>query len=246
MIYSSKQNSLIKKLASLKDKKYRKEYNLFVSEGIKPVNDAIRFGMPIEYIVATTSAILEILPSNYTLIEVTEEVFSFLSNEKTPQGALCVIRIPNVNQILPPKNNAIILEGIQDPGNLGAIIRSALAFGFTDLYLVNCVDCYSPKTVRSSMSSIYKVNLYKGSLDDVLKVLEGYEIIVCDMGGQDLKEFKPTKKYAICVGNEGNGISSELFRKSNQVVAIKMNEFSESLNVSVALSIVMYQFSNQF
>lgn len=243
MIYSSKQNSLIKKIASLKDKKYRKEHNLYVSEGVKPVNDAITFNMPIEYIVATSSVIDKILPSNYTVIEVTDEVFSFISDEKTPQGALCVIKIPNQNAINRPKNNAVILEGIQDPGNLGTIIRSALAFGFTDLYLVNCVDCYSPKVVRSSMSSIYKVNLRKGSLEDVLKVLDGYQIIVCDMNGQDVKSFTPSKNYAICVGNEGKGISQELFSKADNVVAVKMNEFSESLNVSVALSIVMYQFS---
>ncbi len=243
MIYSSKQNSLIKKIASLKDKKYRKEHNLYVSEGIKPVNDAITFGMPIEYIVATTSAISQILPSNSTVIEVSEEVFSYLSYEKSPQGALCVIKIPN-NELKSPKNNAVILENVQDPGNVGTIIRSALAFGFTDIYLVNCVDCYSPKTVRSSMSSIYKVNLYKGSLDQVLGVLNGYQIVVCDMGGDNVKQFTPSKNYAICVGNEGNGISKELFEKADSVVAIKMDKFSESLNVSVALSIVMYQLSN--
>ena len=243
MIYSSKQNSLIKKIASLKDKKYRKEYNLFVSEGVKPVNDAISFNMPIEYIVATSQVINKILPSSYTIIEVTDEVFSFISSEKTPQGALCVIKIPNQSALKKPKNNAVILEGIQDPGNMGTIIRSALAFGFTDLYLVNCVDCYSPKVVRSSMSSIYKVNLYKGSLQEVLSVLDGYQIIVCDMNGEDSKTFTPSKNYAICVGNEGNGISKELFEKGDSVVAVKMNEFSESLNVSVALSIVMYQLS---
>ena len=235
MIYSSKQNALIKKIASLKDKKYRKEYGLYVSEGIKPVNDAIKFGMPIEYIVVTSTVI--------EIIEVTDDVFSFISDEKTPQGALCVIKIPNVDKIARPKSNAVIIEGVQDPGNMGTIIRSALAFGFTDLYLVNCVDCYSPKVVRSSMSSIYNVNLYKGSLDQVLAVLNGYEIIACDMDGKDLKSFTPSKNYAICVGNEGNGLSSELLSKSNSVVAIKMNEFSESLNVSVALSIVMYELS---
>ncbi len=243
MIYSSKQNTLIKKIASLKDKKYRKEYNLYVSEGIKPVNDAIRFGMPIEYIVATSSVISKILPTNSQVIEVTDDVFSFISDEKTPQGALCVIKVPNVDKIERPKNNAVILDGVQDPGNMGTIIRSALAFGYTDLYLVNCVDCYAPKVVRSSMSSIYKVNLYKGSLDQVLSVLDGYEIIACDMAGKDLKTFIPSKKHVICVGNEGNGISNELLGKSSSVVAIKMNEYSESLNVSVALSIVMYQLS---
>ncbi len=243
MIYSSKQNSLIKKIASLKDKKFRKEYGLYVSEGIKPVNDAISFNMPIEYIVTTTESLDKLLPSNNTIIEVSEEVFSFISDEKSPQGALCVIKMPNVNNLKLPKNNAVILENVQDPGNMGTIIRSALAFGFTDLYLVNCVDCFSPKTVRSSMSSIYNVNLYKGSLNEVLDLLKDYEIIVCDMSGSDVKEFKPSKNYAICVGNEGNGISKELFSKSDSVVAIKMNENSESLNVSVALSIVMYQLS---
>ena len=242
MIYSSKQNILIKKIASLKDKKYRKEYNLYISEGIKTVNEAISFNMPIEYIVVTTSKKQEITQNSYNTIEVTDEVFAFISQEVTPQGALVVIRIEQ-NTIKPPIKNAVILDGIQDPGNLGTIIRSALAFGFLDIYLVNSVDAYSIKTVRSSMSAIYKVNLYKGSLEEVLNVLQGYEIIVADMKGDSLNAYEPKNKYAICVGNEGNGISKELLLKADKVVSIPMGEYSESLNVAVALSIIMYQFS---
>ncbi len=242
MIYSSKQNTLIKKIASLKDKKYRKEYNLYISEGIKTVNEAISFNMPIEYIVVTSSKKQEITQNSYNTIEVTDEVFAFISQEVTPQGALVVIRIEE-KTIKPPTKNAVILDGIQDPGNLGTIIRSALAFGFLDIYLVNSVDAYSIKTVRSSMSAIYKVNLYKGSLEEVLNVLQGYEIIVADMKGDSLKAYEPKNKYAICVGNEGNGISKELLLKADKVVSIPMGEYSESLNVAVALSIIMYQFS---
>lgn len=242
MIYSSKQNTLIKKITSLKDKKYRREYNLYVSEGIKTVNEAILFNMPIEYIVVTSSKKQEIIQNSYNTIEVTDEVFAFISQEVTPQGALVVIRIEE-NKIKPPTKNAVILDGIQDPGNLGTIIRSALAFGFLDIYLVNCVDAYSIKTVRSSMSAIYKVNLYKGSLEEVLNVLQGYEIIVADMKGDSLKAYVPKNKYAICVGNEGNGISKELLLKADKVLSIPMGEYSESLNVAVALSIIMYQFS---
>ena len=93
------------------------------------------------------------------------------------------------------------------------------------------------------MSAIYKVNLYKGSLEEVLNVLQDYEIIVADMKGDSLKAYEPKNKYAICVGNEGNGISKELLLKADKVVSIPMGEYSESLNVAVALSIIMYQFS---
>ena len=142
MVYSSKQNALIKEIASLKDKKYRNKLRLYVAEGIKMVNEAINSGVSIKYVVAVSNVVNEIQQGDYTLIEVTPEVFSYISDETTPQGALAVLNITN-KEVLPPKNNALILDGVSDPGNMGTIIRTANAFGYTDLYLINCVDPYS-------------------------------------------------------------------------------------------------------
>ena len=242
MVYSSKQNSTIKKIASLKEKKFRQKYGLYISEGIKPVNDAISLNKPIKYIVATQEILDKILPNNLETLIVTNEVFSYITTEVTPQGVLCVIEIGE-NQLCQPSGNAVLLDGVQDPGNIGTIIRSCLAFGYKDIYLVNCCDAYSPKVVRSSMSAIYSVNIYKGSLEEVLSTLKGYKIIVADMVGESLHGFKIEDKYVLCMGSEGNGISNELYSKKDRVVSIPMNELSESLNVSVATSIIMYELS---
>lgn len=242
MVYTSKQNSTIKKIASLKDKKFRQKYGLYISEGIKPVNDAIKLNMPIKYIVLVQDIADKIIENTFETLIVTSEVFSYLTTEITPQGVLCVIETGE-EKLSKPSGNAVLLDGVQDPGNVGTIIRSCLAFGYKDIYLVNCCDAYSPKVVRSSMSAIYSVNLHKGNLQEILDVLQGYKIIVADMVGESLREFKVEGNFVLCMGSEGNGVSNELYSKRDRVVSIPMNELSESLNVSVATSIIMYELS---
>ena len=240
MVYSSKQNAVIKEIASLKDKKYRNKLRLYIAEGVKMVNEAINAGISIDKVVATSEILPQINKGNYKVIEVTPEVFSYLSDETTPQGALAVINIPN-KPISQPKGNALILEGVQDPGNMGTIIRTANAFGYNDIYLLNSVDPYSNKAVRASMSGIYFVNVYKTDLESALKVLNGAQIIVADMGGENLDAFSTNKKHCIVVGNEANGVSNEVKQIANKVVGIPMNANSESLNVAVASAIMMYK-----
>ena len=243
MIYTSKQNAIIKQIASLKDKKYRSKYNLYIAEGVKMVNEAIKFGLDIDKIVVTENALAEITPSNFATLIVSEEVFNYLSCDTTPQGALAVIKIKN-QKVTAPSGNALILDGVQDPGNMGTIIRTACALGYNDLYLINTVDPYSNKVVKASMSGIYFVNLHKCSLNECLERLNGYEIIVADMAGKDLKGYKPKTNFAIAVGNEANGVSDELIEKSSVVLKIPMQETSESLNVAIASGIMMYELRN--
>lgn len=239
MIYSSKQNSLIKMLASLKDKKGRKDNGLYLVEGVKMVSEAIKFNREIEYIVMAQSFEASRLDCNAKTITVTDQVFEYLSDEKTPQGVLAVIKIPEFTA-KKPSSNAIVLDGVQDPGNLGTIIRTAVASGYSDIYLINCVDPYSPKVVRASMSGIYFVNLYKCDYDELLTVLDGWDLIVADLDGEDLFTFKPKNKFAIVIGNEGNGVSDTLREKANVTLTIPMSDKIESLNASVAASLMMY------
>ena len=240
MVYSSKQNALVKEIASLKDKKYRNKLGLFVAEGVKMVNEAISSGVKIKTVVATTETLPLITKGNYSVMEVTSEVFKYMSDETTPQGALAVIYAYN-GEVLPPKQNSLILDGVSDPGNMGTIIRTAAAFGYTDLYLINCVDPYSNKAVRASMSGIYFVNVYKTDLETTLSVLNNVEIIVADMGGENLDTFKTDKKHCIVVGNEANGVSDKLKAIATKTVGIPMREVTESLNVAVASAIMMYK-----
>lgn len=240
MIYTSKQNPTIKQIASLKDKKYRSKYGLYVAEGIKMVNEAIKFGLDIDKIIVTESALSEILPSHFPMLTVSDEVFDYLSCDTTPQGALAVINITNKKIKSPTKSRALILDGVQDPGNMGTIIRTACALGYYDLYLINTVDPYSNKVVKASMSGIYFANLYKCSLEECLEALKGYKIVVADMDGESLDGYKIDCKFAIAVGNEANGITESLKSKGDVVIKIPMEERSESLNVAIASSIMMY------
>lgn len=240
MIYSSKQNPLIKKIASLKDKKGRKEHGLYLVEGVKMVSEAIKFKKSVKYIVLTENFSFDLLGLDCEVLTVTQNVFDFLSDEKSPQGVMAVISIPDLS-VKPPLNSALILEGVSDPGNVGTIIRTAVASGYDTVYLVNAVDPFSPKAVRASMSGIYSVNLCKCTLSEALQAINGFDLIVADLKGNNLFDYKPTNKYCIAVGNEANGISSELRSSASVVLSIPMSDRTESLNVAVAASIMMYK-----
>ncbi len=242
MIYSSKQNALIKKIASLKDKKGRREHGLYIVEGVKMVTEAIKYGQDISYIVVSQKADFT-FQTSAEILTVTEQVFSYLSDETTPQGVLAVVKIPDLS-LKKPSGNAIILDGIQDPGNMGTIIRTATACGYSDIYLLSCVDPYSPKAVRASMSGIYFVNAIKCEVEDIKNLLSGYEIIVADFGGKNLFDYKPSSNFAIVIGNEGNGVSQAVKSMADTVLTIPMDSKIESLNASVACALMMYNLKN--
>jgi TrmH family RNA methyltransferase len=204
------------------------------------VNEAIKYNQPIEYIVKAEGFNLELLPSSCTEIIVSGSVFSHLSDEKTPQGVLAVIKVSDLS-VKKPLKNALFLDGIQDPGNLGTIIRTAAASGYKDIYLVSCVDPYSPKVVRSSMSGIYFVNLYKGDYVEVFDAIKNLDLIVADMNGESVFDYKPKNDYCIAVGNEANGVSQIVKDKASVVLSIPMEKNVESLNAAVAISLMMYK-----
>ena len=241
MVYTSKQNPIIKEIASLKDKKYRQKLGLYVAEGVKLVNEAIKYNVNIEKIVVTEEYLPLVAPNNFNVIVVSKAVFDYLSYEESPQGVLAVIKIPS-SSVLPPKGNALILDGVSDPGNLGTIIRTACAFDFKDIYMLNCTDAYSGKVVRASMSGVYFARLYKCDKSTLLKALEGYKIIVADMGGDSIDNFDNNyDKFAILVGNEANGVSRDMKELADKIISIPMQENVESLNVAVASAIMMYK-----
>lgn len=236
MVITSKQNSTVKKISQLKEKKFRKEYNLFVVEGTKPVRECEKSGLKIDTVVCTPSRADEFLNA----VVVSEDVFRYLSEEKTPQGVLAAVEIPKLD-IRPPKDSCILLNGLQDPGNLGTIIRTANAAGYGEIYLINCTDPYSQKAVRASMSGIFFVNVYNGDKGEVLSALNGVPLIAADMAGEDIFSFKPPKKYCLCIGGEGNGLDEEIKNLAAYTVKIPMRSSCESLNAAVSAGIAMYQ-----
>lgn len=235
MVITSKSNPVVKEILKLSDKKYRKELGLYLVEGVKPVNECVSAGGEIKKIVCT-----EKLASNYGgAVVVSDEVFSFISSEKSPQGVIAAVKIP-CNEVKPPRGRCLLLDRLQDPGNLGTIIRTANAAGYKEIYALGCTDPYSPKAVRASMSGIFFATVYQGSEEQILSALEGVSLVCADMDGKNIFGFVPPEKFCLCIGNEGSGISDAIAAKSDFKVKIPMSESCESLNAAVSAGIAMY------
>ena len=239
MVITSKSNPLIKTVSSLSDKKFRKQLNLYLVEGLKPVKECIAAGCEVEKIICT--------PEHETAFSdaviVSESVFKSVSSEKTPQGVLAVVKLPQT-ELKPPEKSCLLLDCVQDPGNLGTVIRTANAAGYNEIYLINCTDAYSPKAVRASMSGIFFVNVYSGSREEILNALNGVPLICADMDGEDIFSFSPPEKFCLCIGNEGGGISEEVKSCAAHTVKIPMQSTCESLNAAVSAGIAMYALKN--
>lgn len=235
----SKQNSLIKLIRSLKDKKNRDREGVFIVEGVKPIKEGINKGVKIREIVCTEKALSHFSHCQQKIEVVSDDVFKYISEEKTPQGALAIV-LKNDNKIMAPKASCLLLDGVSDPANVGAIIRTAAASGFIDIYMTDtCADPYSQKAVRCSMSGIFCVNIMRGEINALLSNIN-IPICVADMNGQNLFSIVPPAKVCLVIGNEGNGVSQTVKERANIIVSIPMENDMESLNASVSAGIIMY------
>lgn len=229
-------NPKIKELNKLKQKKYRDQLGLFLVEGYHLVHEAYEKGILKE--VLTTDKID--IDTNITYVN--EDIIKYLSDVETPQNIIGVCYKKESEVI---GNKVIMLDDIQDPGNLGTIIRSAVAFNFDTIILSeNSVDLYNSKVIRSSQGMIFKVNIIRTDLKEMLKKLkdDGFYILATKVtNGKNIKTLEKDKKICIIMGNEGNGVSDEILNMADEFVYIKMNGSCESLNVGVASSILMYE-----
>jgi TrmH family RNA methyltransferase len=254
-IISSMQNPIIKLVVQLQKKKStRKKENLFVIEGIKSVNE-IPQEYHVKYYITTEQITKEDLPrlEEKKWVVVTEEIYKGISETITPQGAMAVVEIP-VRRLEHLRNERdsfyLVLENIQDPGNLGTLIRTAHAFGVrTVLVTKGSVDLYSPKVVRSSMGSLFHTMIYTDyeieSYVDYLKDA-GIPLYVTMLEeSQPAFEIQFQHPLAIVIGNEGNGVSDYMKQAANYRMMIPMPGGSESLNASIAGSICMYEVMRQ-
>lgn len=240
MIITSKSNKIVNYIASLKTKKYRRVYGAYVVEGKKMVAEAFAAGKTVEIVVLSESMSETGLsfPCDDIVI-VSDSVFAYLSDEVTPQGVMAVLKVENV-AVKKSRGVCVLLDGISDPGNLGTIFRTTAALGVDALYLVNCCDPYSPKTVRASMSGIYHVNFYECDYAEALTAIEGIPVYICDMGGENVFSFDPADNYCVVIGNEANGVGEIMRSRADGIIGIPMSKNSESLNAAVSLAVVLY------
>lgn len=237
MNYTSVNNPKIKELKKLKEKKYRDQTNLFLVEGYHLVNEAYNSKILKEVIILENTDISLDIPVSYA----TKEVLATLSDTKTPQN---IIGVCSKLEKKEQGNKIIILDDIQDPGNLGTIIRSAVAFNFDTIILSkNSVDLYNPKVIRSSQGMIFKINIMREELNSfVNNIKDEYQILTTDVNeGKNIKTIEKRKKICIIMGNEGNGVSDELTNLAHEKIYIPISSNCESLNVGVATSILLYE-----
>lgn len=239
MLINSRNNQLIKKIRSLKEKKFRDEFNVYLVEGVKLVKEVLSLSLPVEHVVATEeglSLIGNIVDENL-VTTVTESVFESISGEVTPQGVLAVVKKPVEKSV--ESGASVFLDCVADPGNVGAIIRTAAASGYKTVYITEgSADAYSPKSVRASMGGIFKVNVVTGKRADLISKIQE-PVIVADMHGENLFEFEKGE-YCLVIGNEANGVSQEMRNIAKRKVSIPMYNGMESLNASVSAGILMY------
>ena len=234
MDITSVNNPLVKDAVKLQQKKYRDLFNLFVVEGYHLYEEASKFNI-IKYIFTTDKTI-----KGDNVYYVTNQVLTKLAKTKTPQKVLCVCHKVKKEEL---SNQVLILEGIQDPGNLGTLLRSALAFNFKTVILDNTVDLYNDKVVRSTQGAMFYLNIINMKASDFIKKHSEYVIYGTALNGVSLDSIKPQKNIAIVLGNEGAGETKELLNETSQNITIKTSDV-ESLNVGVAGSIIMHYLNN--
>ena len=257
-VISSKENELIKHIKKLKDKKERDLSNEYLIEGVKLIKEAIQEKAKIKQIIVCDECEkLEAIPqeltyeiAKYDCIYVTKKIYSYITEVKTPQGILAIIeKQSNENDIDYNQDIIIALDGIQDPGNLGTILRTVDSVGLTQILVSkDTADCYNPKVVRSTMGAIFRVKVIEcENLEDTLKEIKKHKfsIITTSLQTQNSIYDIKYKKDVIVIGNEANGVSENIQKLADKKLKIPMLGKTESLNASVATGIILYEYVRQ-
>ena len=248
------QNPMVKAAAELKQKKYRQQQGLFLAEGLRTVEEAVRYGA-VQSIFYTaieddrTRAVLEqAAAKQIKLVCVSDKVLKKIADTETPQGIItvCEMRSKRLDDFLASGKMLLVLDRVTDPGNIGTMLRTADAAGVGGLLLLQgCADIYAPKTVRASMGSLFHLPVLSGLSEELLVQAArkaGYELLVtCLDGADNLYKADLQGRIAFVMGNEANGVSPALLAAADKRVFIPMQGRAESLNVAMAAGIVMFE-----
>jgi TrmH family RNA methyltransferase len=240
---TSRKNPLlqhVKKLLS--SKKAREEAGLFVADGTKLLQEAVRYFPGLQTVILSDGVEAEI-PSYVRVIRVPGDVMESISPMASPQGALFLCRFPE-KKIFQPKKGMLLLDGIQDPGNLGTMLRTADALDIPVALLEGCADPWSHKVVRSSMGAVFRTDVVQTTWAEVNKACgeAGIPVAVTSLSNraEDIRKAD-IKNMAVVIGSEGQGVRKEILDSADAELIIPMNDHCESLNAAVAATIVMWQ-----
>lgn len=235
---TSKQNSKVKYCLKLHQQSFRQEEQKFLIEGEHLLEMALEANAVTE---VYTLKERKNLSSSINQFIVNEEILRKIAFSMNPQGVVAICKMNSPKSI--QSNRVLLLDGVSDPGNLGTIFRTALAFGYTDI-LLSKGSCspYNEKAIQASQGAIFSLNIVENF--DIRKIKEnGYQIISTEIqGSKELSSFKPNPKHVLVLGNESRGVSQELLDISHERIRINIDKI-ESLNVAIAGAIVMYHFS---
>lgn len=239
---TSLKNPKVAAWKALKDRKGRRESGCFLVEGRKMVEEALASAFDVETVLVQEG--ME-LPDGLTMpvYELPAHVLAAVCNTKTPQGIAAVVRMKEQSAL---GKHIVVLDGVQDPGNVGTIIRTADAAGLDGVLLsTQCADVFSPKVLRATMGSIFRMNLR--TTDDLPGELtklreKGYSILSSQLDGTPFYEReKVAEQFALVIGNEGNGVSEQVQQTATHRVRLPMRGGAESLNAAIAAAIMMYE-----
>lgn len=246
---TSTSNETIKYFISLNDKKTRMNAKRFIIEGYHLVNEASKTNL-LEAIISTDEKELKKI-NNVKRYLVNDAIINKIATTKNPQNILGIVKMldHNITNLVPiikeNKTKLIMLDDVNDPGNLGTIIRTAAGLGYDGIIMSpNTVDLYNEKVIRSTQGVMFKIPIIKANLQEVIKMLKKEKVFCIGTAltnAKDVKHITKKDKFAICLGNEAKGISKEVLDNMDENVKIAMKNDVESLNVSIAAGIIMYE-----
>ena len=257
-VITSKDNELVKHIRKLKDKKYRDESNEFIIEGTNLIEEAVKEKAKIKKVIIceNTTKTYEI-PTNirleiakYECIYVSEKIFNLITQVTNPQGIMAIVeKTAKEDEIDYTQDLIVMLDDIQDPGNLGTILRTIDSIGLKQIIVSKeTADAFNPKVVRSTMGAIFRIKIIESeNLIDTIKNIKKhhFKLIVTSLQTDNTIYDINYNKKIIVIGNEGNGVSKEIQDMADEKIKIPMLGKTESLNASVATGIVLYEYVRQ-
>lgn len=241
---TSLKNPKVTTWKSLKDRKGRKETGCFLVEGRKMVEEAVASAFPVEAILVDADRLGEFtLPAGLPAYSMPGHVLAAVCDTKTPQGIAAVVRMAEVEL---HGMRLVAMDGVQDPGNVGTIIRTADAAGFDGVILsTQCADVFSPKVLRATMGSVFRMGIrVTDDLPGLLTqmVQEGASVLSSQLDGEPFYQRSPlNERFVLVIGSEGNGVTDEVKAVATHKVKLPMRGGAESLNAAVAAGIMMYE-----
>ena len=242
-LITSRKNPLLQQVRKLlSSRKERENTGLFVADGTKLLQEAIRWWPGLDTVILSQGVDMDV-PSGVRTVVVPEDVMASISPMQTPQGALFLCRLPE-KKAFTPKAGMLLLDGIQDPGNIGTILRTADALQIPVALLEGCADPYSHKVVRASMGAVFRTEVIQTTWEEAKAACAAAGIAVgvtaLNDKAKDLRE-SPLHTMAVVIGSEGQGVRQEILDCAQHALIIPMNPNCESLNAAIAAAIVMWQ-----